>query len=144
MNKLPEALRDQVIEALGGPAADEGPDEYVYWNDPSVRGPHDKQAWKPVGAAAEAVAAQEDAAKEQATTALQENDVAHPPSAEQEETTPPPSAEQEQKNDVACRRTSEPSAEPFDAAPATRLRPPGRGGPSAGQAGGNNASGRSM
>ena len=96
MNKLPEALRDQVIEALGGPAADSR-DEYVYWNDPST--------WKPVGAAAEAAAAeaaaaQEDAAKEQAAkeaaAALQKNDAAQPSAAEQEQkndVSQPPSAE---------------------------------------------------
>jgi len=78
MNKLPKALRNQVIEALGGPAADEGPDEYVHWNDPST--------WRPVGAAAETdapveTAVAEDATQEDAATP-QKNDVAQPPSAE--------------------------------------------------------------
>ena len=81
LRDLPEPLKSQVVEALGGPAAD-GSDDYPPRVEPSDEIPP----------------GQEDAGKDQAA-AVQKNDVADPPSAEEEQendVAQPPSPEQEE------------------------------------------------
>ena len=134
LRDLPEPLKSQVVEALGGPAADEEEVEYKSWVEPGMTtvppdgSPSDGyeevshtpacptgvgQALGPVGVGRR---------PPPAASAPQKNDVAQPPSAEQEQkndVAQPPSAEQEHKNDV----TQPPSAEPFDRLdPSTKLR----------------------